>query len=203
MATVEPAIGIRALAERVRTCFACCDGMDYVHVLDAGAGPSPGARVMFIGEAPGRLGAARTGIPFTADQTGRRFGQFIAAAGLRRDEVFVANTLLCNPLRDGRNRRPSRGEIARCSRWLKAQVDLVRPALVVTLGTVALEAVRLIERHTYVLRRDAGRALPWYGRALVPLYHPSPRTAARRSFASQLEDFRALGEIVRAGPEAV
>ncbi len=184
-----------ALAGRVRGCFHCGE-MHHAHVLSESNG-RPGAKVMFIGEAPGRLGAARTGVPFTADQSGRRFQRLLEEAGLRRDEVFVTNALLCNPLRDGRNRTPRRSEVARCSEWLRAQVDLLQPRLVVTLGAVALEAARLIERHDYRLAREAGRSLAWYGRTLVPLYHPSPRTAGRRSFQRQRADFRRLGRLAR------
>ncbi len=166
--------------------------MDYVHVLGRANGPVA-ARVMFIGEAPGRLGAVRTGVPFTGDQSGLRFQRLLEAAGLARDDVFVTNALLCNPLRNGRNRAPRRRELGSCGGWLRSQLEVVRPALVVTLGAAALEATRLIERHGYQLRRDVGRAVPWYGRTLLPLYHPSPRTAGRRPFAKQMEDFRALG----------
>jgi DNA polymerase len=182
---------LKRLRKKVQTCLAC-PSMNYVHVLGPANGPAD-AEVMFIGEAPGRLGAARTGVPFTSDQSGLRFQRLLKAAGFRREGVFLTNALLCNPLRDGRNRPPRHREVANCSRWLKAQIDLVRPRLVVTLGGVALDALRLIEGHPYALRRDVGRAVRWYGRTLVPLYHPSPRTAGRRPFQEQLEDFRRLG----------
>ena len=170
--------------------------MDYVHVLGAAPSTEGPARVMFIGEAPGRLGAARTGTPFTGDQSGLRFQRLLETAGLAREDVFVTNALLCNPLRNGRNRAPTRREVTSCAGWLRAQLVLARPRLVVTLGTVALEATRLIDRHDFELRVDVGRALPWYGRTLVPLYHPSPRTAGRRPFARQLEDFRRLADTI-------
>jgi len=169
--------------------------MNHVHVLAPSNG-SLEAQVMFIGEAPGRLGAALTGVPFTSDQAGRRFQRLLATAGLDRSQVFLTNAVLCNPLRDGRNRRPSVRDVTHCSPWLRTQIDLVDPHIVVTLGTVALAALRLIEDHPYELRRDVGRALPWYGRTLVPLYHPSPRTTGRRSWAQQVEDFRRLAEIM-------
>jgi len=191
----QPRAAFGRLAGAARSCFACAE-MDYVHVLGAANGPLT-ARVMFIGEAPGRLGAARTGVPFTSDQSGLRFQRLLAEADLHRDEVFVTNALLCNPLRDGRNRPPRRRELAACARWLDAQLRLVEAPLIVTLGTAALEALRIIERHPYALSRDAGRVLPWRGRTLVPLYHPSPRTAARRPFERQLEDFRRLGALLR------
>src|SRR2546425_12571665 len=178
------------LVRRAQMCFACQD-MRYAHVLSEMSG-SLRAAVMFIGEAPGRLGAGRTGIPFTSDQSGLRFQRLLEVAGLRREDVFVTNALLCNPLSNGNNRAPRRSEIANCSGWLRSQIDLVRPHWVVTLGAVALRATRLVESHSYELRRDVGRAIPWYGRTLVPLYHPSPRTVGRRPFARQIKDFRRL-----------
>lgn len=190
----DTAAAFRRLHRRVRGCFACQD-MHHVHVLGDANG-SLQARVMFIGEAPGRLGAARTGVPFTSDQSGLRFQRLLEAAGLRREDVFLTNALLCNPLRDGRNRPPRRAERAACAAWLRAQIALVDPALVVTMGTVALDALRLLEPHAYLLRQDVGRPLPWHGRTLIPLYHPSPRTAARRPFEQQVEDFRRLGALV-------
>ena len=178
------------LRRRVRSCFACA-GMNHVHVL-ASTNGALSAGVMFVGEAPGRLGAARTGIPFTSDQSGLRFQRLLAAARLRREEVFVTNALLCNPLRDGANRPPRGRELVNCSTWLEAQINLVDPTLVVTLGTAALEALRLIEPHPYLLRRDVGEALPWRDRTLVPLYHPSPRTAVHRRWELQVADFQRL-----------
>jgi len=194
----SPATPFERLLGDVRSCYSC-EGMNHVHVLGDSNGPF-NAAVMFIGEAPGRLGAARTGVPFTSDQSGLRFQRLLAAAGLRREEVFITNALLCNPLRDGRNRPPRRRELTRCARWLDAQIRLVDPPLVVTLGTAALEALRIIEPHPFELSRDAGAALPWRGRTLVPLYHPSPRTAGRRPFQQQMEDFRGLRALVSGPP---
>src|SRR3990172_8377938 len=118
--------------------------MNHVHVLAGSNGPLD-ARVMFIGEAPGRLGAAQTGLPFTSDQSGLRFQRLLAAAGLRREDVFLTNALLCNPLRNGANPPPRRRELAACARWLDVQLRLVDPPLVVPLGKAALEALRAIE----------------------------------------------------------
>jgi uracil-DNA glycosylase family 4 len=185
----------QALCRRVAACRDC-PAVRHVHVLGPANGP-PDARVMFVGEAPGRLGAARTGVPFTSDQSGRRFQELLALAGLRREEVFVTNAVLCHPDGGGRNRRPSPAEVRACSRWLSAQLDLVQPQLVVTLGEVALRALGLLSPHPYLLRRHVGQALPWAGRRLLPLYHPSPRTANRRPPAQQAEDFRRLGEFVK------
>jgi len=181
------------LVANVQACFACQD-MAYCHVLTDTNGPLE-AEIMFIGEAPGRLGAAITGRPFTGDQSGRRFQRLLEAAAILREQVFVTNALLCNPLANGRNRSPRVSELRNCSRWLRAQVDLVQPRLVVALGVIALRALSLIEGHSHELQRDVGRALPWYGRTLVPLYHPSPRALRQRSASQQKADFAAIAAL--------
>ncbi len=171
--------------------------MNHVHVL-SGANGALDADALFVGEAPGRLGAARTGVPMTSDVTGQRFESFLEEAGLLRERVFVTNAVLCNPLTAaGLNRRPARVEVAECNRFLTEQVKLVRAPVVVALGTVALDALRLIGPHDLVLARDVGRAVSWAGRTLVPLYHPSIQSTLTRPHEQQLADWRALGLAVR------
>ncbi len=175
--------------------------MNHVHILGGVNGPLD-ADVLFVAEAPGRLGAARTGVPMTSDVTGRRFHAFLAEAGLARSRVFITNAVLCNPLTaGGRNRRPSAREVAACRDFLAAQLVLVAAPLVAALGGVALEALPRIAPHEAVLARDVGRALSWNGagrpnRMLVPLYHPSIQSTLARPHQTQRRDWRRLGELV-------
>lgn len=195
-----------ALCGRARGCFACRrDGappMNFVHVLGPTNGPLD-ADVLFVAEAPGRLGAARTGIPMTSDVTGRRFHAFLADAGLVRERVFVTNSVLCNPLSpSGHNRRPSTREVAACRDLLGEQLRLVGAPVVVALGGVALDTLRRIAPHDAVLSRDAARSIAWPGpdgraRTLVPLYHPSIQATLTRPHETQRADWRRLGAIVR------
>jgi DNA polymerase len=172
--------------------------MHHCHVLGPANGPLD-AEALFVAEAPGRLGAARTGVPMTSDVTGRRFEAFLADAGLARGRVFVTNAVLCNPLTpDGRNRRPSTREVAACRGFLEGQLALVRAPVVVALGEVALDALRRIERHDAVLAGDVGRPLAWAGRTLVPVYHPSAQSTLTRPHERQRADWRALGGLVHA-----
>jgi DNA polymerase len=137
-------------------------------------------------------------VPLSHDASGQRFTRLLAVAGLSRDDVFITNAVLCNPRSArGTNRPPSRAELANCVGWLVRQLALIDPAVVVTLGAVALAALERIEPHGATLRADVGRPIPWYGRLLVPLYHPSPRAGLARPYAQQDEDFRALGRLVR------
>ncbi|MSQ62157.1 MAG: uracil-DNA glycosylase [Dehalococcoidia bacterium] len=173
-----------------------CGPMGCAPVLSQRNGPAP-ARLMFVAEAPGRLGGAITGIPLSADETGRRFARWLADAGIERSSVFVTNAVLCNPLdARGRNRPPSRRERANCGPWLARQIDAVAPDVVVVLGAVALAALEEIAPHGLTLRSDVGRAVPWQGRTLVALYHPSPRTRAVRTDGQHSADYRALAALV-------
>jgi uracil-DNA glycosylase family 4 len=188
---------VQQLIERVRACEACPQ-VRFSHVLGPANGPAT-ARVLFVGEAPGRLGAGRSGVPFRGDESGRRFEALLALAGLTRDEVFVTNALLCNPVdAAGRNRRPRVSDVRRCLPFLTEQLGVIDPAVVVALGEVALQALGRIEAHEARLRSHAGQAVEWYGRLLVPLYHPGRRALVHRAEAAQREDWLALTRIVAA-----
>src|SRR5215208_5840341 len=116
---------------------------------------SPGARVMFIGEAPGRKGADRTRIPFSGDQSGANFDRFLDSISLRRDQIFVTSAALCNPRKEsGANRKPTQKELANCSSLLRRTIEVVNPRVVVTLGAVALEALKRIQYHELNLKES-------------------------------------------------
>lgn len=167
-------------------------------VLSRLNGP-PDAAVVLVGEAPGRLGAARSGVPFAGDESGRRLDRLLAAAGWLRDEVFITNAVLCNPLDTaGRNRPPRAGELDNCRSWLQSQIELVDPCLVVALGAVALRTLSRIEPHALQVRDSAAPPAQWHNRYLAAAYHPSARAAIHRSTELQLEDFVRLGDWSRA-----
>jgi DNA polymerase len=157
------------------------------------------ARVMFIGEAPGRKGADQTRVPFSGDQSGKNFERFLASAHLDRSEIFITSAALCNPRADsGANRRPRPSEIRNCSDFLRRTIELVEPAVVATLGTVALEALKLLHQHEFNLKNDAGKIRRWDGRLLVPLYHPSPQVLiTSRDEKTQLRDYQVLARAIR------
>src|SRR5918999_963366 len=174
----EPA-AFEELCREVAGCRRCASMEGRRRVLSPANG-QPGARVMFVAEAPGRLGAERTGVPLSGDRTGRRFETLLALAGWRRSDVFVTNAVLCNPRgADGRrNRPPSAAEIAACRDHLRSQLAVVAPLVVVPLGAVALRALDALAPHGLALADSVGRPWSWDGRWLFPLYHPGER--ARR-----------------------
>jgi len=160
---------------------------------------NPSANIMFIAEAPGRAGGDRTRTPLSGDASGANFTRYLASINLTRDRIFITNTVLCNPRKEsGANRKPSQIEINNCSDFLTRQLDIINPAIVVTLGRVALEALRRIQYHPLTLQHNAGQIHEWGGRLLVPLYHPSPQVlASHRREAEQLADYAAVKRAVR------
>jgi uracil-DNA glycosylase len=167
-------------------------------VLSERNGDAARARVLFVGEAPGRQGGDRTRVPFSGDQSGRNFQRYLDSINLSRSDLFITNAVLCNPRKEsGANRPPTRTEIESCSEYLRRLVELVDPRVVVTMGRIALEALRGVAPHELSLRASAGRVGVWNGRLLVPLYHPSPQVlASHRREAEQLADYRAVAEAV-------
>lgn len=190
MTASEP---LEVLIGDVQGCFAC-DGMVHCHTLSEANG-TVSAHILFVGEAPGRFGAGRSGVPFQGDESGRRFDVLLSAAGLNRKDVFITNAVLCNPLdKSGRNRRPRVSDVDRCASFLRRQIEVVSPRIVVALGGVALDALGRIQPHGLSLR-DAAQPCDWFSRLLVPLYHPGRRALVHRGEAQQFDDWRRLGEL--------
>jgi DNA polymerase len=157
------------------------------------------ARVMFIGEAPGRQGGDRTRVPFSGDQSGQNLARFLASINLKREEIFFTNAVLCNPRREsGANRKPAMTEMKNCSTFLHRQIEVINPRVIVTLGAVSLDALRRIEYHELSLKEAAGNIHDWNGRLLVPVYHPSPQVlASHRREAAQLLDYQTVARALK------
>ena len=149
--------------------------------------------LVFVAEAPGRFGSGRTGIPFHGDRSGDNFEQLLNHVGLKRKDIFITNAVLCNPLKNGNNRRPTIKEIDNCTSFLKNLINLITPKIVSTLGGVGLEAINRIFSVSYKLADVVSSPLPIGKFILFPMYHPSPRVIhTRRSLDQQKKDFKKL-----------
>jgi len=157
---------------------------------------SPNARIMFIGEAPGRKGADRTRVPFSGDQSGANLDRFLSSIKLTRKDIFITSAALCNPRSEsGANRKPTQKELANCSYFLRRTIDFVDPRVIVTLGSVALESLKRIQSHELSLKTSASQIHSWNNRVLVPIYHPSPQVlASHRREAEQLKDYQVVAK---------
>lgn len=184
-----------AEAANCRRCAAMCDRSAVLSELN---GPLT-ARIMFIGEAPGRKGADQTRVPFSGDQSGKNFDRFLSSIGLSRNDIFITSAALCNPRTEsGANRKPSKTELKNCSEFLRRTFALIDPTIVITLGSVALEAIREIQPHSLILKESAAKIHEWNGRLLVPIYHPSPQVlASHRREREQLADYQVVARALR------
>ena len=153
--------------------------------------------MLFVAEAPGRLGAERTGVPLHGDRTGDNFEALLGNVGWKREQVFITNAILCNPQEtNGNNGTPTPEEIENCSAYLEMVIALVKPDVVVSLGKTALMALNAISPHGLDLRTGVAQMLPWWRCRVFPLYHPGPRALIHRSLAKQRADFMLLAKLV-------
>jgi uracil-DNA glycosylase family 4 len=169
--TVGAAAGASSWDELVAVlqgCVACDELAASRRRVVAGQRP-PGADVLLVGEAPGAQ-EDETGVPFVG-RSGQLLDELLGEAGLRRDQVAVANVLKCRP---PANRTPRRAEIARCRPWLTRQLELVDPRVVVALGSTAAAWFFGPAARIGALReRSLVDPLTYDGRALLVTYHPS------------------------------
>lgn len=140
-------------------------------VLRQGAGGvvfgegDPRARILFVGEGPGAE-EDRLGRPFVGT-AGQLLDRIIAAAGLAREEVFIANVVKCRP---PGNRQPRKEEIEACLPLLQRQIELIDPPIIVCLGSVASRA---LIRPDFPITRERGCWQEMDGRMLMPTFHPA------------------------------
>jgi DNA polymerase len=147
---------------RVRECTLCRLARSR-RLAVPGEGPLD-ARLLLVGEAPGEA-EDREGFPFVG-AAGQRLSSLLDAAVLTRPEVFITNIVKCRPLK---NREPREDEMTACRPYLLAQLALVRPQAVGTLGRIAGRALIGPELN---LSEDHGRPFTRLGIPFVPLYHP-------------------------------
>jgi uracil-DNA glycosylase len=126
---------------------------------------NPNADLMFIGEAPGR-DEDEQGEPFVG-RAGQLLTDIIKAMKLTRDDVYIANVIKCRP---PENRNPEQDELDACRPYIRRQVEIIKPKVIVTLGRFALQS--LTERG-YAISSARGRWLEYNGVKVMPTYHPA------------------------------
>jgi len=144
------------------------------------------ADVVFVGEAPGQR-EDEQGIPFVGP-SGKLLDRLLSEIGLERSDVYIANVVKCRP---PKNRDPRPDEIDACKGYLREQLTLIDPKVVVTLGNFSSKL--LLNTETGITRLR-GTAYAWWGRYLVPTFHPA---AALRGSTQVLDDMRYDFGIIR------
>ena len=151
---------------------------------------------MLVGEAPGYLGADRTGVPFTGDRSGRRVQALLIRLGLSAETdpaveaprlagVYVTNVVRCNP---PGNRNPTPAEVANCTPYLREELEMVRPQIVTTLGNFAAAWVfgELLQQAMPAgVRALHGRAWRAGDVTLLCLVHPARASRVQMQVAEE------------------
>jgi DNA polymerase len=170
---------LRLEAETCQKCRLCEERTKVVF----GVGNENRPRIVFVGEGPGREEDLK-GEPFVG-----KAGQLLTAAiekglGLKRTDVYICNVVKCRP---PQNRTPLPDEVAACSHYLEAQLEFLKPEVIVTLGSPAQLALTGVERGITKLR---GTWLEWRGIKVMPTFHPAyilRNPAAKKPFWHDLQ----------------
>jgi uracil-DNA glycosylase len=160
----------RQLEQTTLTCRKCPHLVAFRHQVVFGVG-NPDAELMFVGEAPGADEDLR-GEPFVG-RAGELLTRIIQTMGFSRAEVYIANVLKCRPdVPPGKsgNRPPTAEEMATCLPYLREQIALIQPKLMVALGGVAMRGLFGVEQPMKSLR---GRWHQFAGIPVMPTFHPS------------------------------
>ncbi|MDO8462645.1 MAG: uracil-DNA glycosylase [Deltaproteobacteria bacterium] len=154
---------LEAIRETIGDCTRCKLHQGRTKIV-FGVG-NPNAKLMFIGEGPGHDEDLQ-GEPFVG-RAGQLLTKIIEAMGLKRSDVYIANTVKCRP---PNNRAPEPDEIETCSPFLIQQVQAIQPQIIVTLGNPATQTLLGTQQGITLLR---GHFHDWNGIQLMPTYHPA------------------------------
>jgi uracil-DNA glycosylase family 4 len=154
---------IEEVAERIRTTY-CCGLCPHRTNAVPGEG-NPSARLFLVGEGPGATEDAQ-GRPFVG-QAGTLLNGILEAIEVPRDSVYITNIVKCRP---PQNRKPLPDEIAACIPYLHRQLELIRPKVILALGSTAAEAMLGVRKSLGELR---GKVHTYNGIPLIVTYHPA------------------------------
>jgi DNA polymerase len=127
---------------------------------------SPDAKLMFIGEAPGKDEDLQ-GLPFVGE-AGQLLTRLIEKMGMKREDVYIANIIKCRP---PMNRDPEEDEITACRGFIEKQISVIRPTVIMTLGRIALQV--LFNKPALKITSARGHFLDYNGIPVMPTFHPA------------------------------
>jgi uracil-DNA glycosylase len=156
-------VSLEAIREDIGECVRC-KLHEHRNKIVFGEG-NPQARLVFIGEGPGADEDA-TGRPFVG-RAGQLLDKIIQAIGLKREDVYISNVVKCRP---PGNRTPERDEVATCEQFLFRQLALIRPQVIVALGSPAFQCLL---RTKETITRARGEWRDWNGIKVMPTFHPA------------------------------
>ncbi len=160
---VSPPVTLAALQENLVNCDRCPLCQQRNNIVFGGGNPH--AQVVLVGEAPGREEDLQ-GIPFIGE-AGHLLEKILQAMNLSREAVYICNVIKCRP---PGNRDPQPDEISACEPFLKQQLALIKPEIIITLGRFAAQTLLKTSTPIGKLR---GQWREYEGIALMPTFHPA------------------------------
>jgi uracil-DNA glycosylase family 4 len=155
---------LKALREEIGDCRRCKLSNRRTNIV-FGEG-DPGARLMFIGEAPGREEDLQAR-PFVGD-AGTLLTRLIERMGFKREDVYIANIVKCRP---PMNRDPEIDEIEKCRGFIERQIEIINPAVIMSLGRISVQT--LIGNTKLKITAIRGNFFDYKGIPLMPTFHPA------------------------------
>lgn len=184
----ESTVSFEELRDRALVCTACRLSETRNNVV-FGVG-DPNARLMLVGEAPGKNEDLQ-GEPFVG-AAGKLLDELLAGIGIEREQVYIGNVLKCRP---PGNRDPKEDEIDSCKGYLREQIRMIRPEVVMTLGNFATKL--LLPTQMGITRMRGQRFNWWLGATLVPTFHPAAALRGRPQVKEQMEeDFALVAQVL-------
>jgi uracil-DNA glycosylase len=178
---------LEALAAQIRVCVKC--PLFQSRKLAVPGDGKTSARVMLIGEAPGRE-EDESGHPFVG-AAGRFLDHVLEGSGIERDDLFITNIVKCRP---PNNRTPKVGEVNTCvSNYLFEQIEIINPALIALLGGVAAKKILGVKS----VNEARGRVIERDGRQYLVGYHPAVRFYREDLAEKVKEDFALLKRVLK------
>lgn len=147
------------------------------------------AEVLFIGEGPGEQEDLK-GEPFVG-RAGKLLDDMLELIDLDRSKIYIANMVKCRP---PQNRDPLNTEQEACSAWLKAQIEHIRPKIIVCLGRIS--AIKFI-REDFKITKEHGQFFEVNGILTMALYHPAALLRDPRRRPETFEDLKTLQKAIR------
>lgn len=178
MGGVDVEARLAGLAARAAVCTAC--RLSKTRTQAVFADGSAAADIMFIGEGPG-FNEDREGLPFVG-KAGMLLNRLLGDVGLSRGDVYIANVVKCRP---PGNRDPRPDEIEACKHFLVDQIRLVDPVVVMTMGNFA---TKLLLKTSTGITRTRGTVFPWWGRVVIPTFHPAFALRSGPAMADTIRD---------------
>ncbi|HET9439496.1 MAG TPA: uracil-DNA glycosylase [Longimicrobiales bacterium] len=177
---------LAVLQQQAATCTACSLHTERTNAVFARGDPQ--SPIVVVGEAPGEE-EDRTGLPFVG-RAGRLLDLMLSAIGFPKDSVYICNTLKCRP---PGNRNPLPDELSACNGFLRQQLEIVAPRVLLAVGKFAAQTLLQSDE---AIGRLRGRVHTYEGRPVVVTYHPAYLLRSPHAVRTAWHDFQLLRQVI-------